>query len=74
VTRKGHIYSLDLKCAAVERMQQGENLSTLARELGVKRRLLYEWRRIAAEGRPLRQAGRPRTHDRLPDTGIHAPA
>jgi len=50
------------KLEAVSRIEAGENVSALARELGVRRKLLYEWRdawRIGGE-EALRPPGRPR--------------
>jgi transposase-like protein len=43
-------------------MFQGENVSALARELGIKRKLLYQWRdRFRAGGEAgLRSRGRPK--------------
>lgn len=38
------VFSRAFKVAAVKRMQAGENVSTLARELALRRKLLYEWR------------------------------
>jgi transposase-like protein len=50
------------KLAALSRMLAGENVSALARELGIKRKLLYQWRaRFRAEGPVgLRSRGRPK--------------
>jgi len=50
------------KVAALTRMFQGENVSALARELGIKRKLLYQWRdRFRAGGEAaLRSRGRPK--------------
>tara|TARA_B100000315_G_scaffold235623_1_gene250717 strand:- start:916 stop:1305 length:390 start_codon:yes stop_codon:yes gene_type:complete len=43
-------------------MESGENVSALARELGVRRKLLYEWRDAYRAGgaEALRSPGRPR--------------
>jgi transposase-like protein len=41
-------------------MQAGESPSALARELDVRRKLLYEWRDCVLSGQPLRGAGRPK--------------
>lgn len=38
------VFSRDFKLSAVERMLSGENVSALARELGVRRKLLCEGR------------------------------
>ena len=34
----------EFKKAAVERMEKGEGVSALARELNIRRKLLYDWR------------------------------
>ena len=54
--------SRDFKLEAILRMEAGENVSALARDLGVRRKLLYEWRDAWREGGPeaLRGPGRPR--------------
>ena len=36
-------FSREFKLAALRRMQGGENVSALARELGIRRKYLYEW-------------------------------
>jgi len=49
-----------MKQQVVGRMQAGENVTVLARELGINRALLYVWKRRAA-GQPYgSQAGGPR--------------
>ena len=54
-------FSREFKLAALRRMQGGENVSALARELGIRRKYLYEWleryRIGVAVG--LRSCGRP---------------
>lgn len=57
---KRRTFDAAFKVAAVKRMAAGENVSELARELSVRRKLLYEWRDAVREGRPLLSAGRPR--------------
>ncbi len=54
--------SRELKLLALSRMEAGENVSALSRELKVRRKLLYEWRdAFRAEGpEALRGPGRPR--------------
>ena len=42
-------YSLEFRAQAVERMKTCANVSALARELGIRRKWLYEWRDNAAE-------------------------
>jgi transposase-like protein len=37
-------FSRDLKLEALRRMEAGENVSVLARELGVSRKSIYQWR------------------------------
>ena len=55
------------KLAGLARMAAGENVSALSRELGVRRKLLYQWRdtvrRFGAEA--LRGVGRPPAAERL---------
>jgi transposase len=54
-------FSREFKLAALARMAAGENVSALARELGVRRKYLYQWRdRFRAGGAiALRSRGRP---------------
>lgn len=56
------VFSREAKLAAVRRMLAGENVSALARELRLRRKLLYEWRDNFRSGGPeaLRMRGRPR--------------
>ena len=58
--KKNRVLSPAFKAAAVQRMQAGESPSALARELKVRRKLLYEWRDRVLAGQPLRTRGRPR--------------
>jgi len=55
------------KLAALARMAAGENVSALGRELGVRRKLLYQWRDTVRRGgvEALRGVGRPRASERL---------
>ena len=55
------LFSRDYKLAALRRMLAGENVSALARELGVRRKYLYQWRERFRAGGPLalRSRGRP---------------
>jgi transposase-like protein len=60
--KRSRVFSRDFKFAAVLRVEAGEKVSRLARELGVRRKLLYEWRdawRIGGAD-ALRPPGRPR--------------
>jgi transposase-like protein len=54
-------FSREFKLRAVQRMEAGENVSALARELTVKRVILYRWRDAWRLGGPeaLRLRGRP---------------
>ena len=54
------------KLAALARMAAGENVSALSRELGVRRKLLYQWRDTVRRGgaEALRGVGRPRSGER----------
>ena len=55
------LFSREYKLAALRRMQAGENVSALARELGIRRKYLYQWRERFRAGGPeaLRTRGRP---------------
>ncbi len=60
--KRSRVFSREFKLEALSRMEAGENISRLARELGVRRKLLYEWRdawRAGGEA-ALRPPGRPR--------------
>src|ERR1700731_3785183 len=54
-------FSREFKLAALGRMVAGENVSALARELGIRRKYLYQWRERFRAGGPeaLRSRGRP---------------
>ena len=54
-------FSREFKLAALARMEAGENVSALARELGIRRKYLYQWRERFRAGGPiaLRTRGRP---------------
>jgi len=55
-------FTREFKLAAIRRMMAGENVSALARELELRRKLLYAWRDNFRRGGPeaLRVRGRPR--------------
>jgi len=59
-------YSLEFRERAVRRMKLGDNVSRLARELGVDRTCLYIWKR-KLEQRPYRK----RTNNEEPDWRDH---
>ena len=46
IKKQNRSYSRDLKLAALERMERGENIGALAQELGICVSRLYEWRKI----------------------------
>lgn len=52
--RKYAKYTEEFRRQAVERMQESNNIRALARELGVDKRLLYDWRERAADLRDQR--------------------
>jgi len=54
-------FSREYKLEVVKRMESGENISALARELKIKREVLYRWRDAHRLGGPsaLRLRGRP---------------
>ena len=59
--REMRSFSREFKLRAVQRIEAGENVSALARELGIKRAILYRWRDAHRLGGPeaLRLRGRP---------------
>ena len=61
--KKARKYSTEFKVEAVRRMAEAPSIVGLAEELGVRRKLLYQWRdRLQAEGKAglERRVGRPR--------------
>jgi len=60
-TREMRSFSREFKLEVVRRIEAGENVSALARELTVKRAILYRWRDAHRLGGPeaLRLRGRP---------------
>jgi transposase-like protein len=48
-------YTEEFRRQAVERMKESTNINALARELGIDRRLLYDWRDRAADLRDKRK-------------------
>jgi transposase len=47
---KARRFERAFKIAALERMAAGENVSALSRELGIRRKLLYQWRDTVRRG------------------------
>lgn len=62
MSKAARVFSREMKLAALRRMAAGENVSALARELKLRRKLLYAWRDNLRRGGPeaLRTRGRPR--------------
>jgi transposase len=62
--RKQVEYAMELKLAAVRRVQAGESVRMVAQELGIRRKRLYVWKDRYAElgeaGLKRRRGGRPR--------------
>jgi transposase-like protein len=72
MVKKARKFSTRFKLDAVRRMAEATSIVGLAEELGVRRKLLYEWRdRLQAEGSAglERRVGRPQgaKHRRRPD-------
>jgi len=59
------VYSREFRMQVVQRIRDGEKVPALAQELGIHRKLLYEWTRRVNEGGEanLRDRGRPRKTD-----------
>ena len=58
---ESRVFSREFKLEAVKRIEAGEKVSALSRELGIKRAILYRWRDAHRLGGPeaLRLRGRP---------------
>ncbi|TAN61204.1 MAG: helix-turn-helix domain-containing protein [Magnetospirillum sp.] len=58
---KRRLFSREFKLAVLARMAAGENVSALCRELGIRRKCLYQWRERFRVGGAvaLRSRGRP---------------
>ena len=59
---KNRVYSREFRAEVVRRIGNGESVSALAAELGISRKLLYEWKQRVSEGGEanLRVRGRPK--------------
>jgi transposase-like protein len=55
------VYSIEFRAGVVRRIREGEKISALSKELGIHRKVLYEWARRVEEGGEanLRRPGRP---------------
>jgi transposase len=70
-------FSRAFKLKAIERMDAGENVSGLSRELEVKREILYRWRsqyRAGGEERLRERRGRPTVREALTIAAARGPA
>jgi transposase len=63
------VFSRAFKLKVLRRMEAGENVCALARELGVRRKLFYAWRDALRRGGPMALRGRGRPRHRPPDAG-----
>jgi transposase-like protein len=61
------VYSREFRMQVVRRILAGEKVPALSEELGIHRKLLYEWKRRVKEGGEsnLRARGRPRKDDTI---------
>jgi transposase len=64
-------YSRKFQRMAVARMETCEDVGELARELGVRPRCLYKWRRKLEMVEPGQEASRPSTHASAHRKEIH---
>jgi transposase-like protein len=70
-------FSREFKLKAIERLEAGESGSALARELEVKREILYRWRDAVRAGGPLAvrgKRGRPPKAEALAMAAARGPA
>jgi transposase len=71
MAKKARKYSVDFKQEAVRRMAGATTIVGLAKQLGVRRKLLYQWRdQLQAEGR----TGLERRRGRPPGSRSQAPS
>ncbi|MDP9115519.1 MAG: transposase [Acidobacteriota bacterium] len=59
-------FSASQKQLAVKRMAAGESVSAMAREYGVERSRLYDWKARSESGIPFSEAGRPKRNAYAP--------
>ncbi len=77
MSEEGIRFSRASKLKAIERMDAGENVSALSRELGVKRTMLYRWRVLYRSGGAERfrdRRGRPTLTEAQEMAAARAPA
>lgn len=67
--RERRQFSREFKLSALGRMETAGNVEALADELGIRRELLYKWRKALAAGgvEGLRTTGRPRPVAEAPE-------
>ena len=65
MSKERRLFSREFKLAALARLEQAPNVQDLARELGIRRELLYKWEKKFAAGgaAALTTSGRPRPAD-----------
>ena len=68
MSKKKRVWSRDLKLSAVKRMLAGENTTALAKELKVRRTILYRWRDSYRKDGAKAFPGRPGRPPKLPRT------
>jgi len=70
VTKERRQFSREFKLAALRRLETAPNVEALARELGIRRELLYKWEKkfTAGGAEALRTTGRPRPVAEAPET------
>jgi transposase len=61
------VYSSEFRMQVVRRILHGEKIAALSQELGIHRKVLYEWVQRVSEGGEsnLRRRGRPRKTDAM---------
>jgi transposase len=76
--RAMRVFSTTFKESAVLRLAAGERLAEVARELGIARKLLYEWRaayrRLGVQGLNRRRGPKPMSARARPDAAPATPA
>src|SRR5258708_6114763 len=72
---ENRVHSREFRADVVRRILGGEKVPVLSGELGIHRKLLYEWKRRVEEGGEanLRERGRPRKVDAMRDSVDNAP-
>src|SRR5712692_6666701 len=62
---KGRVFSREYKLKVLERILEGESLRSVAQDLGLARKVIYQWKSAYRRGgaNALRTRGRPRVED-----------